>query len=72
MLSQEKVNKRIKELNEIKNSLLYDIEYGSLNCTQIEIANDKIERVDYEISILNYVLTGIENKYMITNSLIGW
>jgi len=71
MLSQEKIKERIKELKEIKDSLIDDKKYGKLTCAQIEMADDKIERVDCEISILNYVLTGIKNEHMITNSLIG-
>ena len=72
MLSQEKIKERIKELGKIKNSLIIDKRYGELTCIQIKMADDKIERIDCEISILNYVLTGIKNEHMITDSLIGW
>ena len=67
---EQRVNKRIKDLKEILESLKDDKKYGDIGYCDFDAVDEKMENVEYEIAVLNFVLTGkINENYMVTDSL---
>ncbi|HEY8890224.1 MAG TPA: hypothetical protein VIM70_08195 [Clostridium sp.] len=67
MISEEQLRARVKYLLNKQRYLEKDIHYAEVDYIDISQSRENLDSVKYELDILHYVLTGIENESMFSD-----